>query len=166
METKQAGEAPALNNEVAAQPAVNVSQSKKGDSVIFRCGGRAEIAEKVDINGLKLVGYAAPILDGYFSPNHWYNDGKFSREGSHPLDIIAIEPAPFDWATVKPGMAFDKPQRAGTLWYIGPDPVDENYAVFGTYRPTGGGFWGDLTFYKKISLARAPEKDVKVVVSI
>jgi hypothetical protein len=119
----------------AAAP-IDLTKAKPGDKVLFRCGGEETIVEALD------DGSVTPIklsFDGGGSV--WFKrDGRIQLNGVDvpPYAIIALEPAPgpeFDWATVKPGMAFE---IAGDLvWYIGPGI--KRYGTTGRWFEIPGG---------------------------
>jgi hypothetical protein len=82
---------------------VDLSEAKAGDKVKFRCGGEAVITEKSCGSVTVQIAFRH-----YNEPLLFYRAGQLSHSGhiGGLLDIIAIEPKPFDWADVRPGMAF------------------------------------------------------------
>lgn len=143
---------------------VDLSKAKKGDKVKFRCGGEAAIS--VHDEGGKLYfddycwGNGVPYLsDGRMgrlkdTHNHW--DAE-----QHPFDIIAIEPAPFDWSTVKAGMGFIDEQ--GRPWvYVGRDPFFPNEKTRFVFMRTGKNNYAELYEGLGGKVTRAPEHDIEV----
>ena len=80
---------------------VDLSAVKAGDTVKFRCGGKAVV---------KSIGYSTGSYEIEFDGctiDSWFNDGSFyGNPKKHSIDIIEIIPAPFDWSDVKQGMGF------------------------------------------------------------
>ena len=75
--------------------------------------------------------------------------------------IIKHEPAPFDWADVKPGMAFEFPHSSNdnVYYYIGLDIFGLNRHVF----HVGEQSWNYESFGTSIDhLVRVPEHDIEV----
>ena len=70
---------------------IDLSKLRKGDTVVFRCGGKAvvesvaPVVESVSANIVRFVGYTS---EGIFS-----SLGICVFGNTHPFDIIAIEPA-------------------------------------------------------------------------
>jgi len=130
---------------------VDLSKAQKGDKVKFRCGGEAVIdghyPNDCDIFTLDIMGN---LFD-------FYDNGGFYKKKQTPFDIISIEPAPFDWSTVKNGMGFEDIVAGAIFIYIGPSMINEETLVV-----------QDITAAKCIryidrrGLFRAPEHDIEV----
>lgn len=92
---------------------------RAGDSVHFRCGGSAIASSH---SGQKPGGYIKVSFDGGDVCSHKFTpEGKFNGSYLHPFDIISIEPKPFDWSEVKPGMCFTD-YDGRNVWIIGRHP--------------------------------------------
>ena len=107
---------------------VDLSKAKKGDKVKFRCGGEAVIKAAYKNNEFE-YGFSFEGDDGTPTLYHRNANPDGKGIGPHPFQIIAIEPAPFDWSTVKAGMAF---REGGHMknYYVGPHPLDSAMAIF------------------------------------
>ena len=138
---------------------IDISTLQPGDTVHFRFGGCAVVdragSDYADSRCcyISLEGYETEKLKLWYSRNGFY----FYR--ASPFDIIRIERAPFDWDTVKQGMAFKN--GAGKVYiYIAP-----NIHVTKDMYPHL--FWSELDF-KYVdaifpsALTRAPEYDREV----
>ena len=132
---------------------VDLSKLKTRDTVKFQCGGEAEIRKVYDISAHRIN------LIFTEEPNHHYNymhDGSLTGAwGPRIFDIIEIIPAAFDWATVKPRMAFDDGEGLIRL-YIGESLTNSSRCV------TCSLTYDNLKFTLKSYLTRAPEHDIKV----
>ena len=103
---------------------IDFSKTNEGDKVKFKSGGEAiveAIMGKKKYHGtyeLRFQGYDG---DFKYSPN-----GKTGAipSGLSPFDIVEIIEKPFDWNTVKNGMAFeyiiDGNPEPGLYYYIAP----------------------------------------------
>lgn len=131
---------------------IDLSKLKKGDTVKFRNGGKSVVKHTE-----KQGAYVCLTLDGSTHGRLlWLTNGRFDEETSEtdPFDIIAIEPAPFDWAEVQPGMAFlHEGFNNSRAIYVGPSIVDSSYAVVLHH--------GQYTAAPKSELSRAPHNDIK-----
>lgn len=135
---------------------VDLSKARKGDKVRFRCGGGAVIAE-IHPTGTAANSYRARFdiseIDYFYSPA-----GLWTRTDTTVFDIIAIEPAPFDWKDVRPGMAFlykSKPWvYAGECLY-----VDGNALCMRKFSCDCEPLYDGLS---KNLMTRAPEHDIEV----
>ncbi|MBN8901374.1 MAG: hypothetical protein J0H19_25410 [Rhodospirillales bacterium] len=131
---------------------VDLKEAQKCDKVKFRIGGAGVIHSKKSGRGLVEFTF---VGCEEFSMIYYY-DGRYSSGGNHPWDIIALEPAPFDWNTVRPGMAFNHCLGNG-IHYIGPSFVGLEYCYgreFGHELKSG--------HFDKAFLTRAPEHDIEV----
>jgi hypothetical protein len=82
-----------------------------------------------------------------------FNDGNDAW--IYISQIVKHEPAPFDWADVKPGMAFE--YDGGIEYFIGWHPkIDTPVITDGCGSNTLG------MSYKNLRLTRAPEHDIEV----
>lgn len=83
------------------------------------------------------------------------NNGEFFET---PFDIIHLEQPAFDWATVKPGMAFfisTDLQKGEIYFYVGPSLKHKDWVIL----------LGDYSLhskYERKNLIRAPEHDIEV----
>ena len=137
---------------------IDISTLQKGDTVHFRCGGSAV----VDSAGSSYTDsrYCYLSFEGYDYPDIGYNkSGQYGDSENHPIDIIRINRAAFDWDTVKQGMAFKN--GAGKVYiYIAPN-------ILATKDMYPHLFWSELDF-KYVdaifpsALTRAPEYDREV----
>lgn len=74
---------------------------------------------------------------------------------------LCVGPQPFDWKSVKPGMAF-KCMSGGKYWYIGPRTKD---SIVIAITDLVHQWWnGNLEWAHKKDLIRVPEKDIEVEV--
>lgn len=105
-----------------AAGAVDLSKARPGDRVKFRCGGEETIKGIVTTHsGAKNMKFSVDQRTW----DTWELHGE-KQLGARHFDIIAIEPAPFDWATAKPGMAFYFSIRAEIVHYVGPDTLTKH----------------------------------------
>lgn len=103
----------------APESGVDLTKLKAGDTVEFRCGGKAVVEKCVmfpDIENVVNITFKGdPTCRGY----HQHGDYHYPRKSV--IDIINIIPKPFDWKDVKPGMAFT--QKCGSsrkiVWIVG-----------------------------------------------
>lgn len=72
---------------------------------------------------------------------------------AHLYKIINHEPSPFDWSTVKAGMAFKFPQ--GVYWYVGADLKDKECGVFAINAE-----WDRFSSFCMGNAPRCPERDI------
>lgn len=137
---------------------VDLSTLKPGQIVKLRCGGEFELKDNASRSG-DWIDLIFKMGDKNFH-NSWNKDGSFTVSlGHHPLDIVEIIPLPFDWADVKPGMAFlQYPNKV--VWYVGPDYANPLWVVVNEKRNHVGqsSLWSLL----KNDLVRKPEDDIKV----
>lgn len=139
---------------------VDLSKAKAGDTVHFRCGGSATIKQPIDGDFL--------WFDGDCQRRAYKTNGQHSMmvAWESPFDIIRIEPAPFDWKDVKPGMCFTVNKVAHgcsdgvKVWYIGPD-ISFNGFVIVTLKPSSVQLYNVLLFEKEF-LDRTPALDHQV----
>lgn len=145
----------------------DLSKAKAGDKVKFRCGGEAVIlyaepSMKYD-NALHLRFDGSNHGINYNVGGELYSAHNGLVQPSAIFNIIAIEPAPFDWATVKPGMAFMYGDDT-TIWiYVGHAPDDDNDMIFRSKNdPTQFDFWCESDQRRGGLLVRSSENDIKV----
>jgi hypothetical protein len=139
---------------------VDLNSASKGDKLKFRCGGEATLKALIPTKDrtykwrLYLEGYDYPTEEAYQDEGHC--GGTQVRM---PFDIIAIEPAPFDWNVVRRGMAFTLP--CGQLrWFIG-FCKDNKYPVL-EREADGCGQGSVFQDFLRETLRRSPEHDIKV----
>ena len=145
---------------------VDLSKAKAGDTVHFRNGGSCELRR----------------IDHYHSDLHFLHFGEeclsYRSAGKFGncvriLDIIRIEPKAFDWADVKPGMAFKvmwsdvgSVKRDGVLFYLSDHPASsmKDFKIFSNPRKeiTGSSELLNAQIYRIKHLERTPEYDVEV----
>lgn len=136
-------------------PAVDLSKAKAGDKVKFRCGGEAVIEKLKAPDALGFPEHKVVFADCDDGFSHYHKSGKITHDMLHPFDIIAIEPKPFDWKDVKPGMAFEGP-FSGVKFYLGRSIHDPNYIVL--QNKDNEATYSSWEQY----LTRAPEHDIEV----
>ena len=92
---------------------VDFTKLKAGDSVVFRNTGNA-IFESISAFGeVRFKGYDVTFL-------YIIDTGRFDDNKNHPLDILEIIPAPFDWGKVEQGDAFED-TRGKVMHFISSD---------------------------------------------
>ena len=138
---------------------VDLSKLKEGDTVGFRCGGAAEVEEVggTSVRHLKSVCFS----DGCFE---YYSDSGEMSRACRAFDIVEIIPAPFDWAGVRPGMAFETGLDDQNMsWFVGFCPSKE-VPVF-RYSEKNP-LWRHQSYYDIDTgyecYERAPEHDIEV----
>jgi hypothetical protein len=139
---------------------VDLSKAEEGDTVEFRCGGRAVIAS---IRG-PIDDTAYPLrvrFDGLECEDEAYTESGCLNCTDDPqlLDIIAIHKKPFDWADVKPGMAFVfKDTKEPHYRYVGKSTLYDDKHVFECVQ------WASIMRFdcELPNLTRAPERDIEV----
>lgn len=135
---------------------VNLKDLNIGDTVTFRGGGKAEV------RGVKESQYGNYPYNINFTKDPFYvgdsftKYGKLVRSREHPLDIVKIIPKPFDFDTVKQGMAFKSPMY-GTVYYIANDPTEST--CFIASQETENIEPDDLIIVTKEAI-RLPEEDI------
>tara|TARA_R110000851_G_C12907756_1_gene548909 strand:- start:354 stop:779 length:426 start_codon:yes stop_codon:yes gene_type:complete len=93
-----------------------LSNLKKGDIVKYRSGGESVVDS---IKG-GTIGKAVDVFfDGLKHSVCYHLSGNYFYDEKLPFDIIEVIPAPFDWSTVKNGMAFQTYGKSDTFVYIG-----------------------------------------------
>lgn len=117
---------------------IDLREAKRGDTVHFRAGGTAVIDRIIYHGGNSDV--LQVLFEGECSqPSNWFVDGKWGYHGIHPIDIVKVVDGPFDWDTVEPGMHFyvtrdyepDGVIKGQHMWYLGPYPFNNDFAIFG-----------------------------------
>lgn len=136
-------------------PAVDLSKAQAGDTVKFRCGGEAEIQAITFGTG---ECHEAEIRIA-FAWTKYFNDGSFHRE-PHPFDIIAIEPKPFDWKDVKPGMAFTREGREGVFIFVGIAKGEHAGSYIFELPASDDWSYDSWPFEGLYYFSRAPEHDI------
>jgi len=134
---------------------VDLSKLQAGDTVHFRCGGSAVVRGMFKGGDVFTVSFD---YDDYGI--NWHSDGKYYLEGSSLIDIMRIEPKPFDWADVKAGMAFKCPAGRNVYYYICTCwGVEDRVLLSRAY-----GFMTEEKIFVslKSDLTRAPEYDIEV----
>ena len=106
---------------------INLRRLKEGGAVKFRNKGEATLSHVIlgiQLNELCFVEFPELIFE--------YDDlGSYGD--NHPLDIIEIIPAPFDWGTVKAGDEFNFLEDDGgsnVFYYIGDTLHNSDYKIF------------------------------------
>ncbi len=144
---------------------VDLSKAQAGDTVVFKCGGKWKIGKiepstrYPDSTWIRFEG----AIDGLVYLNDGQVPGEIvAKNGATPFNIIAIEPKPFDWKDVKPGMAFSEAGREyGRLVYFIGFSIQPNSQ--GEHNPVWQHKGSDLTFTShKNNYTRAPEHDIEV----
>lgn len=132
---------------------IDTTKIKVRDTVYFRCGGKAVVKEKNDKRGFVFGDYKYYI--------HYSGDGSYlSCVCPHPMDIIRVEPAPFDWDTVKQGMAFK--DIKGCVWIFECWRSRKNLLCKKTCILTKLEFYNETANNQPRHLYRAPEHDIEV----
>lgn len=142
---------------------VDLSKLKAGDKVKFRCGGEAVVESVID-NFSKEAGWYEVKFEGFKWREEYHPDGFVGGTGFDEAigDIIAIEPKPFDWSEVRPGMAFNQRQglRKTLVYFLGYHPVKPFRLFFiGEEAITAESFSVKAALDQ---LTRAPEHDIEV----
>lgn len=154
---------------------VDLSNLKAGDTVHFRCGGKAEILtvrikepERSYKYGVILKnstneGIRYDVLD----PVGFYQIGGTLRGTNveDPLDIIRVEPA-FRWEDVKPGMAFVMTNKklSEEVWFYLCPTTQPKIFLATTDRALGayGAIEGTFSSWGIHDVIPAPEHDIEV----
>jgi len=135
---------------------VDLRKLKAGDKVKLRCGGEAVVAfteESGDYTTITLTGSQCEL--------GWHNNGGFDDDnGTDPFDIIAIEPKPFDWSEVKPGMCFE--HNKDRVYFVGWTNVFKNAFQERLAAVEHEGSNGLIFTTHPSNLTRAPEHDIEV----
>lgn len=139
---------------------VDLSKAKKGDKVKFRCGGEAVIKAAYKNNEFE-YGFSFEGDDGTPTLYHRNANPDGKGIGPHPFQIIAIEPAPFDWSTVKAGMAFMPSNGSvhGPVYYVG---ISINENSLGVCNPIFEWKDGPIFSSHRDNYMRTPEHDIEV----
>jgi hypothetical protein len=139
--------------------AVDLSKARKGDTVHFRCGGSAVLLSFRTGGGEYACIEFQDYQDGAWS---YKINGLWGCSNSdYPFDIIAIEPAPFDWSTVKPGMAFKHALTDKAIHhFIGKSLWRDTCVV--TAKKSEGVACPECSHQDTAFLTRAPEHDIEV----
>jgi len=136
---------------------IDLNKVKEGDAVKFRCGGEAVVRE---INKPGSNSYVVRFNDyeDYASSLFQPNGVKHNRSiFTTPFDIIEIIPAPFDWADVKAGMAFEN--EAGEIYYFRClDFESDTFVIASTHNIKAS----SVSFCCKSGITRSPEHDIEV----
>jgi hypothetical protein len=106
---------------------VKLNALKSGDTLYFRCGGKATVRETLMSN------FNTALVDIWFVENgehasserYWTNGMWGASE--HIRDVVKVEPKPFDWDKATWGMAFchwdiAAPKKYNCIWYAGLNP--------------------------------------------
>jgi len=113
---------------------VDLMTLKKGDTVHFRCGGKAEVTGKPYL-GSATYWPLTVQLDG-IGGFAYEVDGTKNKEKNHLLDIVGVTPAAFDWGTIKWGMAFkyaggySGTPKSGIYYYLAPSLPNDGCGMF------------------------------------
>lgn len=94
---------------------VDLTKLKAGDSVKLHCGGVLQASS---------VGLPTIMFKDYDTSLNYFVSGNYRGNETHPLDIIEIIPAPFDWSKVEQGDAFEEP-NGNTVYFIANDYLFE-----------------------------------------
>ena len=94
---------------------IDLSKLQAGETVHFRCGGQA-VVNRMYLNEGNTVEIKFSAVDRWM---HLGIEGYWNTsKDKHPFDIIRIEPKPFDWKDVKPGMCFTNSIDKSFVWFI------------------------------------------------
>lgn len=141
---------------------IDLSTLKPGDTVHFRCGGKAVVdfcCQQKSDNGTERDSWGIYYKGDEKRHRKTFNKTDGSSEYAQPFDIIRVESA-FRWEDVKPGMAFAHINGERLFWYIGPSMVHNSVHIFADKKPV---FCKEnLTFLPEFDLTRAPEHDIEV----
>ncbi len=136
---------------------VDMKKAVKGATVWFRCGGSAVVSGNPELSVEEVFVY---LGDENGQPTSFFLNGSYSFGSGHPLDIVKIDPPAFDWADVKPGMAFKVKSNNDLVFYVGPHMASKNKAVFYIQKLQGYKY----NDYELRYLTRAQEYDIEVMI--
>ena len=117
---------------------IDLSTLQKGDTVIFRNGGKAEIVGFSDRyykvkhltapNSCREINFKDLPCELYGDDGHFHGGTSLSL-----MDIIQVIPAPLDWGTVKAGDEFNFLEDDGgrnVFYYISDTLHNSDYKIF------------------------------------
>lgn len=134
---------------------IDLSKLKAGDTVKFRCGGKA-VVKSIDYRYRQ---YSIVFEDEEDSWDYHFG-GFFIPSEPCLIDIIEIIPKPFDWSDAKPGMAFEQGRDKILVYFLGYHPVKPFRLFFiGEEAITAESFSVKAA---SDQLTRAPEHDIEV----
>lgn len=137
---------------------VDLSMAQIGDTAVLRSGGKAVITLIDRCRGEGPEDWN--IRFGGPCEYLYCEGGAFMPSGYEPMDIIAIEPKPFDWKDVEPGMAFRRHSEDNSrrlIYYVGPYLADDRVKDLRVFWDAWEGSYGPFGEH----LVRAPEHDIK-----
>ncbi len=127
---------------------VDLLKAKIGDIAHFKCGGSAKIIKVAPT----MMAFNLTSVDSI----EWWSH-EFLSQVSSPFEITRIEVPPFDWTTVKPGMAF---HSDGELYiFIGNQMLISNgNDLCGIFQSTS--CTSNIRNIHRNHVIRAPEHDI------
>ncbi len=132
---------------------IDLSKLKKDYTVKFQCGGESVVV------GIDIRDHIFYLLFPEISPDCGnsfpYDKNGIGKEWTSLLDIMEIIPAVFDWATVKPGMAFDDGDGLIKI-FVAKSLLNQGRCVTCSLNHDS------LKYSLKSALTRAPEHDIEV----
>lgn len=138
---------------------IDLTKLKVGDTVKFRCGGQsiANMVEKSTVSDSFFIGF----YDN--SSGVSYNKAGDYTVCESPFDIIEVIPlvVPFDWSTVKRGMAFKLSGSVNDIYHYLTDTLNVN-SSFKVFEDKYSMLTSVTTFHIS-NMIRAPEYDLKDV---
>jgi len=143
---------------------IDFSKMNEGDTVKFKSGGEViirRILGKKQYHGSYILTFEGCAQNFEYRPNGTI---IFSAADNSPFDIVEIIPKPFDWDTLKNGMAFeyitgaDPEPKSGLYYYIAPCLNYKNNHWFSSeHKQRTARTWSLPASYLK----RMPEHDLK-----